>query len=266
MLFMDTGLKMDSGLFMDAPDLPVIIKATHMRDFHIWFTNPFDDPHISMAGLLAFSSDHFQRLTANPLPGLAARANATQTALGGVSAAFTDDECTLGLRKARKQAKKNYRTWLIPRVGAVALQVQAKFGEGGAEFVECFPHGRTVFTTCTDDEVANNLDVLIAGVTAHTPPLDAQVLTDATAIKTGWSAVYTPSESATGAKTTTIAAKNTARAALQLELFKNLLALAQLFPRQPEQLDLYMQQSLLEPHTQSPGTTTTAPSPTPPGP
>lgn len=262
MLYMDTGLKMDSGLFMDEPDLPVKIKPTHMRDFHIWFINPFDDPHISMAGLLAFTSDHYQRVIANPLPGLAARANATQTALGGVSAAFTDDGSTLGLRKARKQAKKDYRSALIPRVGAVALQVQAKFGEGAAEFVECFPHGRSVFSSCTDDEVVNNLDILIAGVTAHTPPLDAQVLTDATAIKTGWSAVYTPSETSTGAKTTTVAAKNTARAALQLELFKTLLALAQIFPRQPEQLDLYMQQSLLHPHTQS--ATPPAPPPTPP--
>jgi hypothetical protein len=37
-----------------------------------------------------------------------------------------------------------------------------------------------------------------------------------------------------GAKTTTQAVKNVARAALQLELFLNLLAIAQNFPRQPE--------------------------------
>ena len=190
MLYMDTGLKMDSGLFMDEPDLPVIIKPTHMRDLHIWPTNPFDDSKISMAELLAFTSDHLQRMIANPLPVLAARITATQTALNGVSDAFTDDESTLGLRKARKQAKKDYRTALIPRVGAIAIKVQAQFGEGAAEFVECFPHGRTIFSSCTDDEVTNNLDILIAGVTAHTPPLAAQVVTDATAIKTGWMAVY----------------------------------------------------------------------------
>jgi hypothetical protein len=252
---------MDTGLFMDEPDPPVKIKPTHMRDFHIWLTNPFDDSKISMAELLAFTSDHLQRMIANPLPALAARVTATQTALGGVSSAFTDDESTLGLRKARKQAKNDYRSALVPRVGAIAIKVQAQFGEGAPEFVECFPHGRTIFTTCTDDEVENNLDILVAGVTAHTPPLAASIGTDATAIKTGWTAVFSPSESAGGAKTTTIAAKNTARAALQLELFKNLLALATLFPRQPEQLDLYMQQSLLQPHTQSPATP--APSPTP---
>ena len=262
----DSGVRFDSGVRYDESPAVVKIKPTHMRDLHIYLTNPFDDPHISIAELLAFSSDHIQRMTANPQPGLAARATATQTALGGVSAAFTDDESTLGLRKARKQAKNDYRAALVPRVGAIALKVQAQFGEGAAEFVECFPHGRTVFTSCTDDEVANNLDVLIAGVTAHTPPLAPQVVTDATAIKAGWTAVFAPSETASGAKTTTIAAKNTARAALQLELFKNLLTLAQLFPRQPEQLDLYMQQTLLQPHTQTPATPAPSSTPTPPGP
>ena len=266
MLYMDTGLRMDSGLFMDEPAAPAKPKPTHMRDLHIWPTNPFDDPHISMAELLAFTSDHLERMLANPLPALAARVIATQTALGGVSGAFTDDESTLGLRKARKKAKDDYRKALLPRVGAIAIKVQAQFGEGSAEFVECFPHGRSVFSACSDDEVVNNLDVLIAGVTAHTPPLAAQIETDATAIKTGWTAVFTPSESAGGAKTTTQAAKHAARYALQLELFKNLLALATLYPRQPEQLELYMQQTLLQPHTQSPATPAPSPAPTPPGP
>jgi len=266
MAFFDSGARFDSGICYDEPVITTKPKPTHMRDLHIWLTNPFDDPNISMAELLGFTSDHLQRMMANPLPALAARITDTNTALGGVSGAFTDDESTLGLRKARKKAKNDYRTALVPRVGAIALKVQAQFGEGAAEFVECFPHGRTIFSTCPDDEVENNLDVLIAGVTAHTPPLAAQVLTDATAIKTGWTAVFAPSESAGAAKTTTIAAKNAARYALQLELFKNLLALATLFPRQPEQLDLYMQPTLLLPHTQSPATPTPAPTPTPPGP
>jgi len=60
------------------------------------------------------------------------------------------------------------------------------------------------------------------------------------------------------------AAKNAARAALQLELFKNLLTLALNFPAQPNQLDAYMQQSLLEDHPAA--APTPAPVPTPPGP
>jgi len=266
MLYMDTGLRMDTGLFMDEPDTPVIIKPTHMRDLHLWLTNPFDDPDISMAELLAFTADNLRRLNANPQPALTARVAPTTAALAGVSSAFSDDETKLAVRKVQVQAKQDYRDALPAAVGKIAVAVEAKYGEGSLPFKQCFPHGRRIFSSCTEEEVENNLEILINGVTALQPALGAQVLTDATALKTAWAAVLTPSNEATGDKTNTIAVKKTARAALQLELFKNLLALAQLFPRQPEQLDLYMQQSLLEPHTQSPATPAPSPTPTPPGP
>jgi hypothetical protein len=73
-------------------------------------------------------------------------------------------------------------------------------------------------------------------------------------LHTGWNAVYAPSETATGAKTSTRDAKKAARAALALELYKNLLTLALQFPKQPDKLDLYMQLSLLGPHSPTPST------------
>ena len=55
-----------------------------------------------------------------------------------------------------------------------------------------------------------------------------------------------------------------ARGALQLELFRTLLLIGQTYPRQPEKLDLYMQQYKLQPHTQSPSTPALPPTPPPP--
>jgi len=251
----------------DAPDAIITtkIKPTHMRDLHVYLTNPFDDPNISMAELLAFTPDHLQRMSSTNPALFAARITATTTALTGVSGAFTDDETKLALRKARIQSKNDFRAALPTAVGKIALAVEAKYGEGSAEFVECFPHGRKAFSSSTDDEVVNNLQTLITGVTALQPQLGAQSVTDATALLTGWSAVFTPSATTTGAKTTTQAAKATARGTLQLELFKNLLTIALNFPRQPEQVDVYMQQSLLQPHTPSATapSTTTPPAPAP---
>ena len=233
-----------------------------MKDLHYYLTNPFDDPKISMAELLAFSTDHLQRISANNPGGIfIPRLAATTTALTGVGNAFMDDETKLGLRKAQKLVKDNYRIALPKSVGKLAVAVEAKFGEGSAEFVECFPHGRTVFSNCPDDEVANNLQTLINGVTNHQAQLDAQVVPDATALLAGWNAAYAPSETSAGAKTTTQAAKNAARSALQRELFKNLLTIALNFPRQPDQLDIYMQPSLLADHPQQ---TTPKPTPLPP--
>ncbi len=262
----DSGITWDSGARYDEPEeAATIIKPTHMIDLHKFLTNPFDDPGISIAELLAFSTDHLPKLTANnPGAVFAARIAATGTALTGVQGAFTDDQTKLGVRKARKQAKDTFRKALPESVGRIHGAVTSKFGTKGAEVAECFPLGRKVFSDCSDDLVTNHLQTVINGVTAHQAQLGASVVTDATAILTAWTAVYSPSESAGGAKSTTKAAKNAARAALQLELFKNLLTIALQFPRQPEQLDVYMQQSLLEDHPA--GEEETPPAPTPPGP
>jgi hypothetical protein len=247
----------------DEPDNstnPTIIKRTHMYDMHKVLTNPFDDPGISVNGLLAFTSDHLGKMTSNNPGGfLAARITATNTAVGGVNTAFASDLGKLGERKTSKQAKDAFRATLPAAIGKIYVTLQNKYGEKAAQLKEFFPNGRTGFSRATDDQVGNNLQTLIAELTLHQTDVGAQTVTDATALLTGWNAVYTPSESSSGAKTTAMAAKNNARAALQLELFKNLLTIALQYPRQPDMLDVYMQQSLLEPHTQ----TATTPPPAP---
>ena len=71
-------------------------------------------------------------------------------------------------------------------------------------------------------------------------------MAQAQALLDDWNVVHAASESSTGAKTTTQEGRQLARENLQLMLFLNLLKLAEMFARQPDALDLYMQQSLLE--------------------
>ena len=223
-----------------------------MNDLHPLFINPFDDVHISFDELKDFTTDHIQRLTANPQSALTPRVAPTSAALTTFSGTLTADDTKLGQRKGSKLNKNAFRDTLPAAVGKIAVAVEAQFSEGSAEFLECFPHGRSEFSHCPDDKLENALQTLINGVTAHQPPLAASVVTAATALLTGWQAVYAPSETATGAKTSSRDAKTAARTALSLELFKNLLTLALQFPNQPQKLDLYMQPSLLEPHTPTP--------------
>ena len=189
-----------------------------------FLSNPFDDRSISMAELMAFSTDHVQRMIANNTGGeLTARITATDSALTLVADCFTDDQTKLGLRKARKQVKDTFRTDLPGAVAKICAAVVAQYGDGSPEVVECCPQGRTVFSSCRDDQVQNHLQTL-----------------------DNWMIVYNASEAATGAKTTTQEEKRMARENLQLMLFLNLLKLAEMFPRQPEKLAMYMQQHLLE--------------------
>lgn len=259
----DSGVRWDSGWRYDEPG-PTRIRPTHMIDLHKFLMNPFDDAGISLAELLAFTTDHLQRLTANDLGHTyVPRIAATTAALNAVDSAFADDESKLALRKARKLVKNDYRDALPKRIGRIAVAVEAAFGEQSAEFVECFPRGRKIFTDCPDDQLSGYLQTLIAGATGHAAQLGAPLVADATALLSGWNAVYAPSETATGNKTSTQEARTAARAALQLELFKNLLTLALDFPRQPAQLDVFMRQDLLQDHPRQKTAPTPAPSPVP---
>jgi hypothetical protein len=221
----------------------------HMYDLHKLFNVPFDDKEISLDELLSGSTDSLQRMIANNPGGfLTARITATTTALTNLTTLVSSDDSKLGLRKARKAVKDAFRAALPGKVANIGAAVAAKYGASAPELSECFPLGRKVFGSCTDDKVAGHLTTLNTAVTAHAADLPAQVVTDTGALLTDWTAIYNASETSTGNKTSTQEEKNAARMALQLELYLNVLAIVVQYPRQPEKLDLYLQQSLFEDH------------------
>jgi hypothetical protein len=251
----------DSGARFDTPDAP---PSSHMITLSRFLDNPFDDRAIALDPLIAFSTDSLQRMISNnPSGELDARITATTSALDLVMDCATDDTTKLGIRKARKLAKDNFRAALPKSVSKIFFAVAAKYGPDAPELQECCPSGRSVFSSSTDDHLINHLQTLVNAITAHVADLGAPLVAEATALKNGWASLYAASESATGAKTTTQEGKQMARENLQLMLFLNLLKFAEMFPRQPEKLSLYMQQSLLEP---TPSTPPTPPPPTPPTP
>jgi hypothetical protein len=241
----------DSGVRYDEEENPV--PATSMRNLAYYMENPFDDDGISLDELVGFSTDHLQRFISNN-PGALwnVRITATQTALVVVENCTTDDQVKLGLRKGKKLNKAAYRKALPANIARIHGSVVGKYGPDSAEVLECFPQGRSIFGSCTDDHLENHLQTLVTGVTAHQADLGAQVVSDAGGLLSTWLVIWGASESSTGAKTTSQEEKKNARLNLQLELFKNLLTIALNFPRQPEKLPLYMQQSLLEDHPAAP--------------
>ena len=251
----------------DEPDAapPVRSKRTYMFDLHKPFNNPFDDTGIGLNNLLAFTTDNVGRMGANNPGGfLTARIAATNTALGAVNTAFQSDLGSLGSRKTAKSAKDDYRQTLVAGAGKIMVTLQNKYGRTSGMLDTFFPQGLSKFNKAPDDQVTNEWTTLIAALTAHAADVGAQTVTDATNLKTGWVAVYAPSESSTATKNSAMEAKQAARSALQLELWRNWLTIALQFPRQPEKLDVYMQQSLLSPHNPAPAPP--APTPPPPGP
>jgi hypothetical protein len=234
----------DSGARFDTPDAN---PSSSMKNLARYLDNPFDDKEISMNELVAFSTDHLQRMIANnPSGELTARITGTTSALDLVMDCVTDDTTRLGLRKARKQAKDDFRLGIPAAVEKIIAAAVAAYGSSSPLILEFCPSGRTIFTTCRDDQVEAHLQTLLNAVTAHQTDLLPATLTQATALKNNWVAAYTASESSTGNKTVSQEGKQLARENLQLMLFLNLCKLMEMFPRQPEKLALYMRQDLLE--------------------
>ena len=249
----------DSGVRWDQPDA----HPTTMRILSRYLEVPFDDIAIGIARLIAFTTDHLQRMISNNIGGeLSARIAATTLALAQVTDCVTDDQTRLGIRMARKQSKDDFRASIPENVTKIVAAVIAEFGPDSPQVTECCPSGRAIFSSCRDDEMAGHLQTLINGITAHQATLGAPLVTKATDLKTAWVQVYNASEASSGAKTVSEQGKKMARENLQLMLYLNLVKLMEMFPRQPEKLALYMQQSLLE----VPGSEEEEPPPAPPAP
>ena len=98
---------LDSGVRFDTPDAH---PSSTMRNLSRFLDNPFDDKDISIAELLAFTTDHLERMIANNTGGeLTANITATSQSYDVVADCVTDDQGRLGIRMARKQAKDNFR-------------------------------------------------------------------------------------------------------------------------------------------------------------
>lgn len=240
-------------------------------DLNRFLENPFDDRGISLVEQLSFSSDHLARMIANNPGGiLTTRITATASALTLVQNSATDDLTKKAIRRGRKQVKDTFRKTLVERVAMVHGAVVARYGPRSAEVAECFPEGRSIFSSATDDSLAQHAEALLNAVTAHAADLGAPLVTSVTDLVAEWGAVYAQSESSGGNATTSQEARKLARENLSLMLFLNLLKLAEMFPRQPEKLALYMNQSLLEDRVaeeEEPPTPPTPPAPpTPPVP
>lgn len=233
----------DSGVRFGQPDA----HPTHMKQLAPMFEVPFDDPSIGSARLIAFATDNLQRMIANnPGNELDPRITATTSSLELYTDCLTDDQTKLGVRKSRKMAKDAFRESIPGSVAKFAGSIVAQYGSNAPELAECFPEGRTIFSTCRDDEVLQHLETLSNGVNAHVADLGAPLGTKVTQLIAAWVAIYNASETSAGQKTTTEAEKKMARNNLALMLFLNLVKLMEMFPRQPEKLALYMTQSLLE--------------------
>ena len=257
----DSGLTYDSGVLYDS-ESPVTpppssdnsypnLKA--MRQLINFFKNPFESPEISLAEESAFTTDLVSNLqNDNPLGVHDARITALTSAYGTVETCHAADMAALGTRKARKTAKNLFRDGLPEATARIEIALKAAFGPQGAEVQQAFPSGRNLFGKSPDDLLGAAIGVMNGVVVANAASLPPAIVTLSAGLVTGWAAVYAQSEDASGAKNYSVTEKRAARKALQYQLFLTLVHLMSTYPLQPEKLEQYMKQHLLEDHPAAP--------------
>ena len=217
-----------------------------MIDLRKIFKNWFKDPIISFSELLKYASRHLQRMVANN-PGalLNARITATQTALALVESGVTDVGTKLAIQEGKTATKKAFRDALPENIRRIHAAVVVAYGDPSPALTECFPEGRSVFKTCRDEEVDNKLGQLLACLTPRQAEIGATAVNNAGGLHSTWTAIYAAQGVAMAQREGTADSRDAAKASLQLQLYLNVLFLAQSFPDQPDKCDLYCPQQYL---------------------
>ena len=217
-----------------------------MKNLVSYFDVPFDDKSITLSTLIAFATDHYQRLIALNTGGrYDERISALQAVLAQFKQSDSENMIHLGKRKASKQSKGRLRRSIVQGIARLAAHVIVAYGSKGPEYKLCFPNGRRLFSVCRDDVLKIHLSALHQSLIKLQDGLDPEVITRAAALVSDWQAVHAASETATARKAHAEVNLRTARKALQLELFHSLLEIIRLHPRQPGVLTRYMQPHLL---------------------
>ena len=223
------------------------------------FYSPFPSPIITPQMLMDYTRAHLVALvTAIPSPDFAARVATTTAAANAFNAGLAEIGSKLATQKMQTEIKKAFRASLPDEILVVYSGLVAAVGPTSPILTECFPKGRTVFMRCQEGAVDDELQVLLTGLGKHTAVVPPAVVTKATSLLTTWNGIYEAAGTAKGTKKTTALSLQELRAALEAELFTNLLMLAILFPDDEVKAAQYCPKHLLEPRGSSltPGTTT----------
>ncbi len=218
-----------------------------MRRLLYYLVNPFKTRQVSVIGMIRFTTELLNRFVHQNDEGqFDERIEATEDALEHLVDAYTLDAAKLGVRKARKSTKNQFRATVLPAIETIYGQLTGVFGAGSDVLKEFFPFGRTIFSSCPDDMMTSHLTVLVEQATVHAADLDAGLITEITELRDSWVAIYDASEDSTGDKASTEANRRNARARMQDELYLCLLKIAEVHHQDtPDKLGLYMQQYLL---------------------
>ena len=224
-----------------------------MINIQRFFENHLSNPEISGEELRQFTEDHIGKLKAvRALPALLAALLApTEAAFGAFDAALsartTLQATQSGGTITKDDALQLFRTTVRQREG----RVRDKFAKGSGSYAEFFPQGLQEYNKARLGQVPGLLDRLITGATKHQAELGPELLAEFTALKNSFSTARDGQVDAKGDLAQARANVDTTRSVLELQVGKNILAIASHHLGSRERAADYFNQSLLEDPTRN---------------
>jgi hypothetical protein len=224
-----------------------------MIDIEKFFENHLANRKISAEELRQFTEDHLGRIKAmSALPALlAALVTPTEAAFGAFDAALsartTLQATQSGGTITKDEALQLFRTTVRQREG----RVRDTFAKGSGTYAEFFPRGLGEYNKARHGQIPGLLDRLITGATKYQAELGPELLAEFTALKNTFSTAREGQVDAKGDLAQARANVATTRNALELQVGKNILAIASQHIGSPERAADYFNQSLLEDPTRT---------------
>lgn len=212
------------------------------------FKNHLSNPEISSEELRQFAEDHIgklKRLSTLPVA-ISALLAPTEAAFNAFDEALSARTTLLATQAGgtitKDEALQLFRTTIRQREG----RVRDKFAKGSGPYAEFFPAGLREYNRARLGQVSALLDRLITAATKYQATLGPELLAEFQALKQTFATARDGQIDAKGDLAAARAALAATRTPLELQLGRNLLAIASHHLGQPERAKDHFNQSLLE--------------------
>ena len=218
-----------------------------MKNILSLFRNLFKSKEISRNEILAYAARQLSAMIESDPDGvLADRVTETTSALNDMETTTQDEGSLVALQKVRTQAKKSFRSALPAQMARFHGLIVSQYGAGSLEETEFFPKGRSIFRDVRDEQLDVELKTVADAFQRHAADLPAAQVSAAAGLVTTWNSLLGTQTTAKTSRELGTGSIDTARAALERALQRNLHWIGYHFGEDLAKCEFYCPQYLLE--------------------
>ena len=234
-----------------------------MIDLKRFFTNPFGDRQISDDELRTFTEDHLGRLSAANTGGeFDSRLTNTTAAFNAFFGEVTDEELKVALQKSATQTMNaRWSAFLAYMINRGEARVVDRTGRPSALYTQFFPRGLNEYHQATVADRQSLAERVKQLATTNAVTLGQDFVDAVTLLVDDFDTARGAQVTSKGATVDAGTDRRAVRDAMDVQLFDNLLALAQKHKGNPDAATSYFNQSLLEEPQATPPPAPPAPTP-----